>query len=235
MLRSRSLLSPFLPTLAASGIRRFALDLNALDAPSGGSGRPPALGVVSQRRRYRATTLDVVSQRRRYRATTFGVVCQRRRYRATTFGVVGQRRRYRATTFGVVGQRRRYRAPALDVVGQRRRHRAPALGVVGQRRRHRAPALDVVGQRRRHRAAPFADGMVVCSACCLAIVRCAASTRFVHLTRQLCRQTLSTSRDRYTSPCNSNPELGLSDPMSFLQGSANAPVQSAAGAEIVTR
>jgi hypothetical protein len=31
-----------------------------------------------------------------------------------------------------------------------------------------------------------------------------------------------------------NPELGLCDPMSFLQGSANAPVQSAAGAEIAT-
>jgi hypothetical protein len=207
----------------------------AVDAPSGGSARSLAFGVVGQRRRYGVTAFGVVGQRRRYRAPAFGVVGQRRRYRAPAFGVVGQRRRYRAPAFGVVSQRRRYRAPALGVVSQRRRHRAPALGVVSQRRRHRAPALDVVSQRRRQRIAPFADGMVACSACCPAIMRCAASTRFVHLTRQLCRQTLPTGRDRYASPCNSNPELGLSDPMSFLQGYANAPVQSPAGAEIVTR
>jgi hypothetical protein len=185
-----------------------------------GSARSPAFGVIGQRRRYRAPAL--------------GVIGQRRRYRAPALGVIGQRRRYQAPALGVIGQRRRYQAPALDVVSQRRRHRAPALGMVGQRRRHRAPALDVVSQRRRQRAAPFAGRMVVCSACCLAIVRCAASTRFVHLTRQLCRQTLSTDRDRYASPCNSNPELGLSDPMSFLQGSANAPAQSGAGPEIAT-
>ena len=207
----------------------------ALDAPSGGSARSPALGVVSQRRRYRDPAFGVVGQRRRYRDPAFSVVGQRRRYRDPAFSVVSQRRRYQAAAFSVVSQRRRYQAPPLDVVGQRRRHRDTALGVVGQRRRHRAPALDVVSQRRRQRAAPFADRIVVCSACCLAIVRCAASTRFMHLTRQLCRQTLSTGRDRYTSPCNSNPELGLCDPMSFLQGSANAPAQSAAGSEIVTR
>ena len=134
----------------------------------------------------------------------------------------------------MVGQRRRYRTPALDVVGQWWRHRATALGVISQRRRHEATALDVVGQRRWQRAALFADGIVVCSARFLAIVCCPAFTRFVHLTRQLCRQTLSTGRDRYTSICNGNPKLGLSDPMGFLQESANALVQSAAGAEIVT-
>ena len=161
--------------------------------------RAAALGVVGQRRRCRAAALGVVGQRRRCRAAALGVVGQRRRCRAAALGVVGQRRRCRAAALGVVGQRRRCRAAALGVVGQRRRCRAAALGVVGQRRRCRAAALGVVGQRRRCRAAALGVGVVVCPAGCLAIVPCAASTRFAHLTRRFSRQTLSTRHDRYTS------------------------------------
>jgi hypothetical protein len=119
-----------------------------------------------------------------------------RQNRAAPLGVVGQWRRYRAAPLGVVGQWRCDRAASLGVVGQWRRYRAASLGVVGQWRRYRAAPLGVVGQWRCDRAALLGGGVVVGSACCPAIVPCAASTRSAHLTRQFSRQTLSTRHDR---------------------------------------
>src|SRR5258708_36204633 len=58
-----------------------------------------------------------------------GVVGQRRRYRAAALGVVGQRRRYRAAALGVGGLPRRSRAPALGVGGLPPRSPPPALRV----------------------------------------------------------------------------------------------------------
>jgi len=115
-----------------------------------------------------------------------------RRHQAATVGVVGQRRWCGAAAYGVVGQGRWCGAAAYVVVGQRRWCGAAAYGVVGQWRWCRAAALGVVGQRRWCRAAALGEGAVGCSACCLASVPCAASSRFAHLTRRFSRQTLPT-------------------------------------------